>query len=398
MFPVSSIQPSFNQAFHESSDSNSPGSSKTELPFEELLASARKQVNKEMPADRKGQVKQMEEMYTSLTSLGEQSKMPSNPYHSAWMANAEAGQYNCETLYNAMRRDLVRLLNRVDPQGNLALSPSVTTRNSAPRDVAGPTSGPKRVIPPHVEVEEIRVPRSTGAASVAPRHVAGSTSGPSRKADSSYEVFFISGSTGEVSVQNKPKYAPAETEAADLFKRAIPDSLQGKKEFFEHCAKYVKKYTRLAKCPKFAPKLAKRFEQLRTQLKDDRQALRTAEEARSMVASLVVRMGSAGDIGIKMYGKAPGNVPEMMDFMSRRYKEQAGAVDLTSPDALQNITMLFNMSLQEKKEACPNEKFGPTPDDLIEAAKNGQSFDTVREKMLCSFNLHNTRPRDNGWE
>jgi len=352
-------------------------------------------------------VKQMEEMYTSLTSLGQQSKMPPNPYHSEWMANAKAGQYNCENLYNAMRRELKRLLNRMDPQkpihdvnpqDNLALSPSVTPKNCAPRHVAGPTSGPKRVIPRNIEVEVIRVPRSTGAASVAPRHVAGSTSGQSRKADSPFEGFCIDKSTGAAFVKNMPQYAPAETEAADLFKCAIPDTLQGKTKLFKDCAEYVKKYTDLAECPRFAPKLAERFEQLRTQLKDDRQALRTAEEARSLVASLVVRMAPAAEIGIKTYGKAPGNVPEMMDFMSRHYKEQASAVDLTSPDALEKITMLFNMYLQEKKKDYPNTKFGPTPDDLIEAAKNGQSFDTVRKKMLGSFNLHNTMPRDNGWE
>jgi hypothetical protein len=205
-----------------------------------------------------------------------------------------------------------------------------------------------------------------------------------------FEAFVFDDLSGEVFVQHTPKYDPAEKAAAEIFRRPIPDSLKGKAAFFEDCARYVQDHTELAECPRFAPKLALRFEQLRHRLKsctDGLQTLEIAKEARSMVASLALRLAPASDVCIKRYGTPPGNVPEMLDFLPAPFKGQARAVDARRPDALATITALYEASLEAPQ--CRNARrldrnFGPSPDALIEAAQNNQSFDTVRERMVTS--------------
>ncbi|ANH68752.1 hypothetical protein [Mitsuaria sp. 7] len=202
-----------------------------------------------------------------------------------------------------------------------------------------------------------------------------------------FEAFITNKLSGDVFVQSMAKYEPAEKLAAELFRRPIPDTLKGKANYFEDCAKYVKDHTKLANCPLFAPELATRFHQLRNQLKsctDGLQALQTAKEAKSMVASLVTRMGPKGDIGIKRYDATPGNVPEILAFIDYPYDEQARKVDLMRPDALNILTELFNRSLEHSRKLYTVKAFGPSPDALIVAAENGQSFDSVRRKMLDS--------------
>ncbi|WP_377157062.1 hypothetical protein ACFJIX_00975 [Roseateles sp. UC29_93] len=211
------------------------------------------------------------------------------------------------------------------------------------------------------------------------------------------EAFVINPLSGDVFVQSMAKYAPAEKLAAELFRRPMPDTLKGKAAYIEDCALYVQDHTELAECPRFAPKLATRFDQLRTQLKsctDGLQTLRMAREAKSMVASLVLRLAPAGDVKIKPYGTPPGNIPEMLDFLDYPYNVQARAVDQMRPDALDIITALFNQSLEQSREFLQDSDFGPSPDALILAAENGQSFDSVRRKMLnsgASASLHSGR-------
>lgn len=217
------------------------------------------------------------------------------------------------------------------------------------------------------------------------------------------EAFVINPLSGDVFVQNMAKYGPAEKLAAELFRRPFPDTLKGKAAYLEDCAQYVKDHTELAECPRFAPKLATRFDQLRTQLKsctDGLQALRIAREAKSMVASLVLRLAPAGNISIKPYGTPPGNIPEMLDFIDDPYDIKALDVDRMRPDALDAITALFNQSLAQSRDFRRDSDFGPSPDALIVAAENGQSFDTVRRKMVgsqASASLYDHR-QDSGFD
>lgn len=103
-----------------------------------------------------------------------------------------------------------------------------------------------------------------------------------------------------------------------------------------------------------------------------------------MVTSLAVRLAPAGFFQIKHFNAAPGNLPELLDSI----KALCGytlSVDRMRPDTLETLTSIYEHSLK-KDELFSGEYrhryFGPRPDELIEAARKGLSFDTVRRRML----------------
>jgi hypothetical protein len=206
--------------------------------------------------------------------------------------------------------------------------------------------------------------------------------------DGSYEGFTINSLSGVTEVRKMEKYQGAENEAAELFRRPTPSSLMETSRIFKACAEYVHRHTELAECPRFAPKLALRFDQLQKQLNrctDVPRAVDISEEACSMVASLVLRLAPPGDIPIKPYGTPPGNVPEMLDFLDEEDEASASQIDPMRPDARSAIKAIFEESLSASpyfNSADRNRNYGPSPDALIEAARAGVPFDTVRRRML----------------
>ena len=194
-----------------------------------------------------------------------------------------------------------------------------------------------------------------------------------------------------VLASNMPKYAPAEAAAAEIFNRPFPpEDLKGKAAFFEDCAEYVKKYTELAECPRFAPLLDERFAQLTERFKscsDGKQALVIATEGRSMCCSLAFRFGPAGLIGTKEWREAPGNIPELLEAMPPDFRKRASEINRMHPDALTEMQQLYEEALEKSRWLRFRNResdFGPTPDALITAAQKGQSFDSVRWQTILN--------------
>lgn len=192
-----------------------------------------------------------------------------------------------------------------------------------------------------------------------------------------------------VLASSMPKYAPAEADAAAIFNRPFPPKdLKGKAAFFEDCAEYVKKYTELAECPRFAPLLDERFAQLTERFKscsDGKQALVIATEGRSMCCSLAFRFGPTDSIGTKYWGKAPENIPELLEAMPPDFRKRASEINRMHPDALMKMQQLYEEAIEKSQWLrSKNRKrdFGPTPDALITAAQKGESFDSVRRQTI----------------
>lgn len=206
--------------------------------------------------------------------------------------------------------------------------------------------------------------------------------------NSVYEAFVLNDLSGATEVRQLKKYEPAENEAAELFRRPPPNSLKEMASYFEACDQYVQRHTELAECPKFAPKLACRFRELKQQLNRCTELPRASditEEACSMVASLVLRLAPAGAVAIKRYGTPPGNVPEMLDFLDGEDGALARKIDRMRPDARAQITEIYDESLKNSQYFNTPHRhlnYGPPPDELIIAARTGVAFDKVRRRML----------------
>ncbi|WP_423594522.1 hypothetical protein [Roseateles sp. MS654] len=211
-----------------------------------------------------------------------------------------------------------------------------------------------------------------------------------------------------VLASSMPKYAPAEAAAAAMFNRSesLPPGARERFWFTKDCAEYVRRYTELGGCPEFASMLHERFKELSHRFANDRPTDREshdmAQEACSMAASLTSRFGPPGTAFIKAYSSPPGNIPELLDVLGyqdlRRvvdgtrcrledgpYLSKAKKIDRKKPDARKLMMQVYQDWLDQNPKFQSTNRdhlLGPNPDALIAAARNGQSFDTVRKQML----------------
>ncbi|MFX1679285.1 hypothetical protein PV762_08630 [Mitsuaria sp. CC2] len=215
---------------------------------------------------------------------------------------------------------------------------------------------------------------------------------------SHHEALVVDRLHGFVSTQDMAKYAPAENEAVHLFQRADPNTLREALACFQACEGYVRRHAPLGECPRFESSLTRRFQQLELMLRtceDVRQAQDIADEARSMVASLVFRFGpTAGEISLKYPEAPPRNLPDLMECFAglperlhhaTHLLHQARAVDPTQPEARSLVMALYQQALDEDSmytSAAKMHRYGPSIDALIDAARTGRSFDDVRQSML----------------
>lgn len=201
---------------------------------------------------------------------------------------------------------------------------------------------------------------------------------------------FNSRPDGLAFVESSEVFRPAEQAAAELFRGPLPDDVKGCKNYAADCFRYLREHTEIAACPRFAPHLERRIRELEKRIQaapTQADAQDIAAESRSMVASLVLRLGPPNDIGIKPFGTPPGNIPEALDWLEglpggRKLMQQAQKVDRMHAGARAQITALYEQGL---KGVSPFERdmcYGPSPDALILAAQAGRPFDEVRQRML----------------
>ncbi len=233
-----------------------------------------------------------------------------------------------------------------------------------------------------------------------------STSASDEPGTGAREAFCIDPESGVVSVSGNPKYAPAEAAATAMFNRS-ESLLPGAKESFrftKDCAEYVHRYTELGGCPEFASMLHERFKELNHRFANrptDWESRDMAQEACSMAASLTSRFGPPGTAFIKAYSSPPGNIPELLDVLGyqdlRRvvegtrcrledgpYLSKAKKIDRKKPDARKLMMQVYQDWLDQNPKFQSTNRdrlLGPNPDALIAAARNGESFDTVRKQM-----------------
>lgn len=213
---------------------------------------------------------------------------------------------------------------------------------------------------------------------------------PNSRATSNLEGF-IRTPQGDFIVEQSDKYRPAEQAAMRLLCENLPKELRGGVAYAGDCFKYIRSHIETAEIPRFGPVLEHRISELERRLNRCSQAdaIEIAEEARSMVASLAMRLGDAGTVMLKVYSESPGNVAEMSSTLNQlsqifpihRYHQQALAIDTSRPDARSSMSVVYDKALGAIRE-LGTVSFGPSPDALIEAARQGRSFDEVRRSML----------------
>ncbi len=113
-----------------------------------------------------------------------------------------------------------------------------------------------------------------------------------------------------------------------------------------------------------------------------------AREARSLVASMVFRFGyPKGALHPKEdLACPPGNVVEMLSWLARsNERERASEIELSDPDAMPKARALFEKACKPPDgwRASPDDfdaETSPTPDTLIEAARQKRPFDELRRR------------------
>ncbi|UXH79709.1 hypothetical protein [Roseateles amylovorans] len=206
------------------------------------------------------------------------------------------------------------------------------------------------------------------------------------------EAFLIS-ANGHAEIAYDPGCAAAEQEAAQhIFCPPLPSHAVGCSLYIGTCLRFLEQHRALAKT-EISPDLEARCAYLRDRAgsaHDLGLAQQCAEEARSLVASLVVRFGTPGKVKINGYNARPGNMVEMLsDSGVKCLAERARPIHLNDPDGLAKATVLFDQAWKPRggwgSPISPmlDGDRSPCPDALIDAACKKIPFDEVRKQMLA---------------
>lgn len=198
---------------------------------------------------------------------------------------------------------------------------------------------------------------------------------------------FTLGANGKPTVMDLPEYQVVEQDAANLLKRDIPTTVRGCVEYILDCARFIKAHG-AATDTRILPDVERRNNHLLAQAQrasSSSQAAAAAMESQSLVCSLALRAGPPNAITIGVYDTRPGNVVEMKDMMRDDAKRarSADAIKMDHPKAMARMSALYDAHVDDLlQDPCFMPRRCPAPEALIEAAQQGQPFNSVLARMI----------------